>query len=83
MTPRLMKNGALTAQTIEQLGYFQPIDFVDGDVAHRLQQALRPDGARHGPDAAVTSVERQLQPVHQPRRPLGQDPGALDDQSPR
>ena len=49
-----MQDGAPPAQPVEQLGDFQPVDFVDGDVAHRLQWPLRPDGAGQCLDTALT-----------------------------
>jgi hypothetical protein len=78
-----VKYGALPAQPIEQLGDFQLVDFVDGDVAHGLQQTLRPHGPGHGLNAADAPVEWELEPVHQTRRPLGERFGALHDQSAR
>jgi hypothetical protein len=78
-----MQDGALPTQPVEQLGDFEPIDFIDGDVPQRLQQSLRPDGAGNGLDAALTSIEGELEPVHQPRRALGKRPRALDDEAPR
>jgi hypothetical protein len=78
-----VQDGALTAEPIEHFGDLEPIHFVDGDVPHRLQQSLRPDGAGNGPDEPLTSVDGKLQTVHQPRRTLGQRFGTLDDQAAR
>ena len=75
--------GAPPAESVEELGNFQPIDFVDGDIAHRLQQTLRPDGTSQSVNAALTAIERELEPIGQPRRPFGQNSGALDDHAPR
>jgi hypothetical protein len=44
---------------------------------------LRPDGSGHRLNAAQAPVERELQPVHQARRPFGERFGALHDQSAR